>query len=207
MIYNQKFALNFIAKTFGQDHNRLNQHIQRGLLKNADNPSQDDEPYSYRRFSITTAMHFGLAYSLIDDFGMKIPKAFSSVMDFVYTGHRDHGFLPDRLPALPYHPKHGDTIITIDSGGSCHTIPTDTLIASDYPDYLPDYKNIRRSLKSDTFIVLNASQVFNKICARLDHNPSADLGEIYDNMDAHNKAAKEAAEKQAAALRSGEIKP
>ena len=58
-------------------------------------------------------MHFGCAYALVDAFGIKVAKAFSSVLEFAYTGHKDHGILPDRLPTFPYHHDHGDTILLI----------------------------------------------------------------------------------------------
>lgn len=175
MILQETFTLARISEAVGKKPTTPRTHINRGLVvgQGPRSMSGDKPSGKHARFSFPTLMEFALAYHLYDTVGVHLDRSFKHAAKFAHIGGGGADFdLPERLPALPFHHKHGGTIWGIASDTSVE-IPTFGNIGRDI------YGNMRRLLNTEDFILVNASEVFLRVCLMVGHQPDEALDEAY----------------------------
>ena len=177
MIFEQNFTLAKIGEVVGKNPVTLRTHINRGLVT-AQGPRKvtGDKPAGkHCRFSFFTLMEFAMAYRLYDDRGLQLDKSFDHARHFAHgSGGGDVFDLPYRYPALPFHYDHGETLWGV-AGERSFEIPTDSSPGRDL------YTMMRHYLQSDDFMLVNASNVFDQLCAKLRLHPIEILDEAYSD--------------------------
>jgi hypothetical protein len=179
MIYQQKFTLAQIGDVVGKNPATLRTHINRGYVVAAGprNKNGDKDTGKHSRFSFFTLMQFSLAYEL-SELGVQNELAFKAAADFAHVsgGGKVHG-LPDRYPAVPFHYDEGETVF-----GMTGERTFETLWKPGQP--LDTYGALRHGLRSNDFITVNASEVFNRVCAALGMHPYEVLDAVYAQTSA-----------------------
>ncbi|KZX95340.1 MULTISPECIES: hypothetical protein [unclassified Sulfitobacter] len=126
----------------------------------------------HRRFTFFNVMEIAMAQTLMD-MHMGAKEAFTAAAQFAHSsGGGDDFGLPKRDPALPFHHHYGDTIFGVagertfeelwESGSTRDT-----------------YGKLRQHLGSEHFLTVNASEVFNTVCARMQYHPFEVLDAAY----------------------------
>lgn len=177
MILTEKFTLARIAEVVEKNPTTLRTHINRSLVtaQGPRNIHGDKPAGKHSRFSFFTLMEFALAYHLYDDMGLQLETSFKHAAHFAHISGGGEVFnLPTRYGALPFHHDHGDTLWGIADDRSFE-IPT----VSEPGKNL--YIMMRHYLHSDDFILVNASKVFERVCARLGVHPLVALDEVYQD--------------------------
>ena len=180
MIFEQKFTLAGIAEVVGKNPTTLRTHINRGFVtaQGPRNRHGDKLAGKHSRFSFFTLMEFAMAYHLYDDMGLQLDKSFDHARHFSHMSGGGQVFdLPVRYSALPFHHEHGYTLWGI-AGDRSFEIPTDSDPAKNL------YVTMRHYLQSNDFVLVNASKVFDQVCAALGLHPHKVLDEVYqDEID------------------------
>jgi|GEM_PF-6990857 len=174
----QTFTLARIGEVLDMDPGTLRNHINRGLVVGQgprDSQSKNKPKGKHARFSFFTLMEFALAYRL-NNMGVELSKAFQFASHFAHAGGGGAIFdLPERLPGLPYHHDHGDTVFAAGINGN-------TFEALDENTSL--YSDLKRHLHCDDFIIVNVTQLFFQICQRIgDIHPLEALDTIYSKVE------------------------
>lgn len=126
----------------------------------------------HRRFSFNSVMEIAVAQKLIE-MNMSTKEAFKAAADFAHASSGGKVFdLPERDPGIPFHHNHGDTIFGV---AGARTFEELYKPGENYDTF----GKLRRHLGSEHFIALNASEIFNTICARLGSHPYEVLDTVY----------------------------
>lgn len=187
MILKQKFTLAQIAEVVGKNPTTLRTHINRGFVTSHGprNIHGDKPPGKHSRFSFFTLMEFATAYHLYDNMGLQLDKSFDHARHFAHISGGGAVFdLPVRYGALPYHQEHGYTIWGI-AGENSFAIPTESEPGKNL------YLMMRYYLHSSDFILVNVSEVFNRVCAALELHPFEVLDEVYDDRHLESPEAEQ----------------
>ena len=191
MILNENFTLARIAEVVKKKPATLRTHINRSLVtsRGSRNIHGYEPTGKHSRFSFFTLMEFAMAYHLYDDMGLQLETSFKHAAHFAHVSGGGTVFnLPIRYGALPFHHKHGETLWGI-SGDNSHEIPTNSEPGKNL------YIMMRHELQSSDFILVNASKVFERVCARLEIHPLEALDEVYqDELTRNNLDWQEAAQ-------------
>lgn len=175
MILEQKFTLAQIGGILDKNPATLRTHINRGYVVACGprNANGNKAAGKHSRFSFFTLMEFALAYRLAD-MGVQLETAFKYAAQFAHAGGGGNTFrLPDRLPGLPFHQKHGQTMFAAGNGRTFEEI-------YELNSGRDLYTNLRHHLgNADDFILVNVSKVFNLLCARIGSHPYEALDEAY----------------------------
>lgn len=122
-------------------------------------------PRSYSFFSI---MKFAIAKELMA-LGLSAQDALNNADYFAHMGESDPmGNLPERPPSLPYHTDLGVTLFAISQQSQCTTVwevgrkREDRSIEDCYSDI-----RSRLGSHSRSFIVIDATQVFIRVCSEI----------------------------------------
>lgn len=125
----------------------------------------------HRRFSFSNVMEVAISQTLI---GMHLgaKEAFAVSWQFAHAAGGATSNLPARLPGLPFHHNHGETIFGVFQGRTCEEVWSPA-------GGRDTYGELRRQLHADHFLTVNASEVFNLVCARMKYHPYKVLDAAY----------------------------
>lgn len=141
----------------------------------------------HRRFSFFALMQISVAAALIEaSGGMQIKQAFYAAMTFAHSGHVASGWTgddgisdddePSRHASYPYHFRHGKTLLATVGG------KTAILLENGSGD---TFGNIRAALQRATgFTIIDAGEVFDRVCAALGEHPNTVLDAAYSDIEA-----------------------
>ncbi|MCE8005996.1 hypothetical protein [Aestuariivita sp.] len=126
-----------------------------------------------RRYTFRHVMDFAIAKALVDA-GMNPKEAFAKSPHFAHFGSTDD-MDHLRVPGLPMHQEYGDTLMIVGGIGhwiGCHNRSNQAL--DEAMGYLGGPIG-----DLDSFVVVNASKVFGRVCRRLGLHPFEVLDERY----------------------------
>lgn len=135
-----------------------------------------------RTYSFCSLMHLAIAKELID-VGFAAKSAFNHAAQFAYTGSSDEEDNFDREPGLPFHQDHGDTLLAVSGnriwiGCWRHSSPNSM-------DNMMSALGGSAGYTGVTVLALvNASNVFDRVCRRMDQQAYDILDEVYSHRDA-----------------------
>lgn len=179
MILEQNFTLAKIGDAVGKNPVTLRTHINRGYVTGEGPRHVNGEKPAGRhsRFSFFTLMEFRLAYELYDKMGLQLDTSFQYARHFSHVSGGGAVFgMPTRHPSLPFHYRYGDTLLGI-AGERSAEIATDTDRGKNL------YSEMTYRLRSDDFILVNVSKVFERLCSAMSLHPLAVLDEAYPDED------------------------
>lgn len=124
----------------------------------------------HRRFSFHALMQISIGAALIRaSGGGDLRQAFNAAMIFAHSGEGPSGWVnakdeiesgdPNRDPGMPYHWSHGRTLM-----GCAGDNTTIVLLRPKQDSFFEIRQNLRRA---EGFVVLDASAVFERVCAHI----------------------------------------
>ncbi len=126
----------------------------------------------HRRFTFFNVIEIAMAQNLME-MHMGAKEAFAAAAQFAHSSGGGEVFdLPDRDPAMPFHHRHGYTIFGVAGERTFEDLWEP---GSDRDTY----GNLRNHLSADHFLTVNASKLFNTVCARMQYHPHEILDAVY----------------------------
>ncbi len=162
-LLNRKFTAQSVALATGATAKEISNWADRGLIIGQREPLGKGVK---RTFSWFNVMEIGGAVALMN-IGINSPAdAFAASQRFSHWSDGSGEFVggpkstaPERHPGLPYHHGDGDTYLCVAGGKSHVELSTDGKL---------NLFEIKRGLgQPEGFIVLNASQMFARVCANM----------------------------------------
>lgn len=131
-----------------------------------------------RKFTWFNVMEIAIAAELMETGFSSVADAFSAAQRFAHTGTSaaqwmgDDATAPIRVPGLPWHHKYGRTVLFVWKHGS-----SVRLIGDDGKVTLS--RIAPQSHHAASFIVVDVSEVFLRVCSRMALHPYEVLDEAY----------------------------
>lgn len=179
------FTLERIGEIVGKNPSTLRTHISRGYVVGT-GPRQsagNKDRGKHERFSVNTLTEFALAYRL-EQAGLGLKLAFDYAGQFAHSGGSVRLRLgaadeTRRLPGLPYHYRHGDTLMGMLGGQS-----DEVLERADQIEELHTNLALRAGLtRSAPLIVVNVTDFFRELCGALGLDYRVILDDAYPEGD------------------------
>lgn len=152
----------------------------RGIIVGADREIEGGGSQGkHRLFSFHAVMQIATARALMEAGMENAPKkAAEAAAHFAHvsgggaaTWDGERSEAPERFPGVPFHPRHGDTIFVVGKHAA-------TLVAGANG---PTYSQMKDEALSDSFVVIDASRVFDQVCENLGLDARRELDKIYPN--------------------------
>lgn len=139
----------------------------------------------HRRFSFYAVMQISIAAALLEvNGGMEIKQAFYAAMKFAHAGHTTGGFVgvvakdgeATRDPGHPFHFRYGKTLLATGGGKTAIVLHDGKGDAFD--------KIMAKLRPAKGFIVIDAGDVFDRVCSALGEHPNVVLDAAYPEATA-----------------------
>ena len=127
----------------------------------------------FRLLDFFNVMQIAIAKELID-IGVPAGTALRKAQDFAHVGNGPINGLPERLPGLPFHTSHGLTVLAVSADRTWEDL---------WVKGRDTYTSIRHNLNAETFVAINATRVFQRVCDGLvtfTGNPDLSPGKVLD---------------------------
>lgn len=131
-----------------------------------------------RKFSWFNLMEIAIAAELMDIGMSSVQDAFAAAQKFAHSGESPSVWIgdeqegPTRIPAMPWHHNIGQTLLFVWNGGSAVKLVDDdgkVNLSSITPEYH----------RFTGFIVANVSEIFARVCNRMELDSRVVLDEAY----------------------------
>jgi hypothetical protein len=171
-VLSKEFSAKEVCEICGVSNDSLQNWIKRKLIVgHREIKGGGQGPGRHRRFSFFNVVEVAIANRLMT-LGMQPKEAFKNAAHFAHSGGGGEVFdMPERLPGLPFHQEHGDTIFAVGLRGTWEAIWGRTPTSDPYAQM--------RQHVGDDFISLNVTNVFNELCNAMGLHPFKTLDEIY----------------------------
>lgn len=168
----QKYPLSRVSEYTGVPKETLQNWLKRGVVVGHNQDTGGGSQGRHRSFSFYTVMQFAMTKALLDAGMGSVARAAECAAQFAHVGGGGDIFdLPERMPAFPFHQKNGETLFAVGAERCTEELwsisgPRDT------------YGNLRYHV-GKSFILINASEVFQLVCNRMGKHPYEILDEVY----------------------------
>jgi hypothetical protein len=173
-ILNETFSTHQVAVAANVAPGTLQNWLKRGVI--VGHRDEDIEgggiQGNHRKFSFFAVMQIAVAKALIDAGVTDLKKAFDAAVGFAHIGGGPIGNVePGRIPALPFHFKHGETLLVVSERRKSVIL---------HRPNVDDFHVIRHRLQSPaSWVTVDAGEVFRRVCAALGKHPSAVMDAEY----------------------------
>ncbi|MCF3595478.1 helix-turn-helix domain-containing protein [Rhodobacteraceae bacterium LMO-12] len=169
---NNTFSASELSELTGAKPDSIQNWLKRDLIIGHKKITGGGGQGKHRRFTFHNMIEVAMAQTLIN-LHMGSKEAFAASANFAHAGGGGTTFnMPKRDPGLPFHFNHGETIFGVAGGWTFEELWK--------PGSSRDtYGNLRQHLHADHFLTVNASEVFNLVCARMDVHPYKVLDAAY----------------------------
>ncbi|MFP3384433.1 hypothetical protein [Tritonibacter sp. SIMBA_163] len=169
-----KYTLSYVSQFTEIPAATLQNWLKRNVVVGHRSDAGGGSQGRHRLFSFFSIMQFAITKELLDAGMGSASEAAKHAIEFAHSSEGEGvDGLPERNPSFPFHYSHGDTLFAVG--------PEDTAVELWTYDGNRDTYGKLRSRVGKGFVVIDASDVFNRVCARMNLHPIEVLDQIYPN--------------------------
>lgn len=183
-LYDMKFTAAQVSEITGVSANNLQNWVKRKLIIGQNTFDGGGSQGRHRQFNLYALMQLALTEDLARA-GLETSIAAKAAASFSHVGGGGEVFdLPERNPGFPFHQRFGETIFGVGPDGRTFEELWESTKGPGEARR-DTYGNLRQAL-GNTFMTVNASEIFNRVCGGIgvvmrsrDFHPYKVLDEAY----------------------------
>lgn len=173
-IFSAKFSTGQVVEAAGVAHETLQNWMKRDLVIGHKQIEGGGSQGRHRQFSFFNVMEIAVAKALIDVGMTDLQAAFRAADAFAHAGQGPLPGTPERAPGCPFKDAPGITLIVANKDWS------DEIFLSPTDSAMKLYADIfSRRIGNAGAVILNASDVFDRVTSRLGYHPDEVMGAAY----------------------------